>query len=66
MAYVVALGIAVAWLMIEAAWFLGQGNYWGSLDDPLIWTPVAILVGAVAGLLVLAILLVRRRIQSAT
>jgi hypothetical protein len=65
-AYVVALAIAVAWIMIEAAWFLGQGNYWGSLDDPLIWTPVAILVGAVAGLLVLAILLVRRRIQSAT
>lgn len=57
----VAVGIALAWIAVEAAWFLGQGSYWGSLDDPLLWAPLALLVGAAAGAVVLVGLVVRRR-----
>lgn len=50
---VAAVGLAVTWVVAEASWFLGQGSYWGSLDDPLLWAPVALLVGVAAGAVVL-------------
>ena len=59
--YVGAVGFAAAWIAIEAGWFLGQGSYWGSLDDPLLWAPVALLTGAAVGAVIFVGLLVQQR-----
>jgi hypothetical protein len=50
---IAAAGIAVAWIAIDAAWFLGQGSYWGSLDDPLLWAPLSLLAGTAVWVIVL-------------
>jgi hypothetical protein len=56
------VGIATMWILVVVAFLVGQGNYVRPLDDPLLWAPIAGLVGSLAGVVLLAAIEVRRRV----
>ena len=56
------VGIATMWILVVVAFLVGQGNYVRPLDDPLLWAPIAGLVGSIAGVGLLVAIEVRRRV----
>ena len=59
--WLVLVVIATIWILGVVAFLVGQGNY-VRLDDPLLWAPIAGLVGSIAGVVLLAVIEVRRRV----
>ena len=60
--WLVLVVIATIWILGVVAFLVGQGNY-VRLDDPLLWAPIAGLVGSIAGVVLLAVIEVRRRVS---
>jgi len=54
--------IAVIWSGLLVTSAAAQGNYIRPFDDPLLWAPLAAVVGSIGGVGVLVAILVRRRI----
>jgi len=63
--YTHTLAIRV-WISLVVAPAAVQGNYTRPFDDPLLWAPLAALIGTVGGVVVLVAILVRRRIARPT
>ena len=63
--YTHTLAIRV-WISLVVAPAAVQGNYIRPFDDPLLWAPLAALIGTVGGVVVLVAILVRRRIARPT
>lgn len=61
-AWLVLVGIATTWILVDVAFVVGQGNYVRPFEDPLLWAPIAGLVGSIAGVVLLVAIEVRRRI----
>jgi hypothetical protein len=59
--WLVLVVIATIWILVVVAFLVGQGNY-VRLDDPLLLAPIAGLVAALAGVVLLAAIEVRRRV----
>jgi hypothetical protein len=56
------VGLAMMWILVDVAFVVGQGNYVRPLEDPLLWAPIAGLVGSIAGVGLLVAIEVRRRV----
>ena len=56
------VGIATIWILVDVAFVVGQGNYVRPLEDPLLWAPIAGLVGSIAGVVLLVAIDVRRHV----
>lgn len=65
-AWLVLAGIAMTWILLDVAFVVGQGNYLWPLDDPLLWAPIAGVIGTISGVVLLVAILVRRRIPQPT
>lgn len=61
-AWLVLVGIATIWILADVAFVVGQGNYVRPLEDPLLWAPIAGLVGSIAGVVLLVAIEVQRRV----
>lgn len=61
-AWLVLVGICWVWIVAVVGFLAGQGNYIYPLDDPLLWAPIAGLVGSFAGAVLLVALEVQRRV----
>jgi hypothetical protein len=57
-AIVVIAVIGIGLVVTSAA---AQGNYIRPFDDPLLWAPLAAVIGSIGGVVVLVVTLVRRR-----
>jgi hypothetical protein len=60
--WIVLVGIATIWILVDVAFVVGQGNYVRPLEDPLLWAPIAGLVGSIAGVVLLVAIEVRRHV----
>jgi hypothetical protein len=60
--WLVLVGIATTWILVDVAFVVGSGNYVRPLEDPLLWAPIAGLVGSIAGAVLLVVIEVRRRV----
>lgn len=60
--WLVLVGIAMVWILVDVAFVVGQGNDVRPLEDPLLWAPIAGLVGSIAGVALLVAMEVRRRV----
>jgi len=58
--------IAIIWISLVVAPAAVQGNYIRPFDDPLLWAPLAAVIGMISGVVVLVAILVRRRIARPT
>ncbi len=60
--WLVLVGIATIWILVDVAFVVGQGNYVRPLEDPLLWAPIAGLAGSIAGVVLLVAIEARRRV----
>ena len=61
-AWLVLVGICWVWIVAVVGFLAGRGNYIYPLDDPLLWAPIAGLVGSLAGAVLLVALEIQRRV----